>query len=207
VGHRAAGSALGEALVLERSAALLTVRGRLDEALELVDAGVVVAERASFRRHALTRLHATEIRNRLAAGALYAAEDAVREASESAARHGECVACDAAFRPEAVRVLVARGHLAEADRETTLLEAVASRRGGRVLAAFAATARARVLAAQGDREAALEALEGARVAFLDGGQRYEAARCARLEARLLPDGALPDEVRALDALVVVDGDA
>lgn len=206
-GHRASGSALGEALALERLAVLLTVRGRLDEALDLVGEGIVVAERASLRRHALTRLHATEVRNRLAAGALYAAEAALREASEAAARHGECVACDAALRPEAVRVLVARGRLAEADREAALLETVATRRGGRVLGALAETARARVLAAQGDRAAALEALEGARVAFLDGGQRYEAARCVRLASRLAPEAAVPDEARALDAMVVVDADA
>jgi hypothetical protein len=208
-GHRAAGSALGEALALERLASLLTLRGRLDEALAAVDEGIVAAERATLRRHALTRLHATEARNRLAAGALQAAEVAVREASEAAARHGDCVVCDAAFRPEAVRVLLARGRLAEAAAEAAQLEEIARQRGGRGLYAVARATRARVLAAEGRTGEALSALASARAAFLAAGQRTEAARCVRLEARLSggPGAPLPDEVRALELLVAADADA
>jgi DNA-binding SARP family transcriptional activator len=206
-GHRAVASALGEALALERMAALLTMRGRLDEALAAIDEGIVVAERAALRRHALTRLHATEARNRLAAGALYAAEEAVREASEAAARHGECVACDAAFRPEAIRVLLARGRVSEAHHEALQLEEIARQRGGRVLDAIAGAARGRVHAARGEAEQALAALAAARAAFLAAGHRYEAARCARLELRLRGGGPLPDEVRELDGLVAGDADA
>jgi DNA-binding SARP family transcriptional activator len=207
-GHRAAGSAIGEALALERLAALLTQTGRLEEARDAVDEAVVVAERGLLRHHALTRLHAVEARNRLAAGAIHAADDAVREASESAARHGDCVACDAAFRPETVRVLLARGRVAEADAEAAQLEDLARLRGGRALGAVARLARARVLAAQRRTQDALAALHEAREAFLAAGQRYEAARCARLEVRLRGAGsAVPDEVRALDARVVVDADA
>jgi DNA-binding SARP family transcriptional activator len=207
-GHRAAGSALGEALALERLAAALTVQGRLDEAREAVDEAVVVAERGLLRNHALTLIHATEARNRLAAGALWAAEDAVREASESAARHGACLACDAAFRPEAVRVLLLRGRVEEAEGEVEQLEDVARRSGGQVLGAIARVARARVFAARGQDQVALLALGEARAGFLAAGQRYEAGRCARLEARLRgPGAALPDQVRELDALVVVDADA
>lgn len=47
----------------------------------------------------------------------------------------------------------------------------------------------------------------ARVAFVDGGQRYEAARCARLEGRLVAPGELPPEIRELAGLVVVEADA
>jgi tetratricopeptide (TPR) repeat protein len=204
--HRRAGSALGEALALERLGTLLTQRGRLDDALELVQDGVVVAERATLRRHALARLHAVEARNRLAAGALYAAEDAVREASETAARHGECAACDAAFRPELVRVALARGRVGDADAEATLLEELARKRGGRAMVATARLARARVLAARGRAEDAIAALAAARAGFLAVGHRYEAARCVRLEARLTA-GPLPPELAALHALVLVDADA
>jgi DNA-binding SARP family transcriptional activator len=206
--HRAAGSALGEALALERLAAALTTAGRLEEARDAVDEGILVAERGVLRLHAVTRLHATEARNRLAAGAVYAAEDAVRAASESAARHGDCVACDAAFRPEAVRVLLLRRRVADASAEASQLEEIARRRGGRVLAAVARLTRARVLAAEGRTTDALTALADARAAFLAAGHRYEAARCARLEARLRGAAAdLPDEVRTLDPLVIVDSDA
>jgi tetratricopeptide (TPR) repeat protein len=206
-GHRAAGSSLGEALALERLASLLVTRGRVVEALELVEEGILVAERASLRRHALTLLHATEARARLAAGSPYAAEDAVREASETAARHGGCLACDGSFRPEAVRVLLARGRIAEAAAEAAALEELARRRGGPVFAALAGAARGRVLAAEGRSAEALVAIGEARVALVSAGHLVEAARCVRLELRLGGGQGIPDEVRALDALVALDEDA
>jgi DNA-binding SARP family transcriptional activator len=205
---RSAGSSLGEALALEKLACLLTACGRIAEASDALDEGIVAAERGPLRRHALVRLHAVAARNRLAAGALYAAEDAVRIASETASRHGECVPCDAALRPEAVRVLLLRGRTAAADEEASQLLAIARARGGATLAALADVARARVLAAQGRPAEATVLLARARAAFLEVGHRYEAARCARLEVRLRgPDGPIPDEARALDALVTVDADA
>ena len=201
----AQGIALGEALCLERLGTLLTLSGRTAEAAALLSQGVVVAERAGLRRHALTRLHAAEIRNRLAAGLVGAADDAAREASESAARHGECVACDAAFRPEAVRVHLASGRADDAEAEVAALEDIARERKRRGLAAVARLARARVLAARGRGDEALVAQAQARAGILAGGHRYQAARAVRLEARLR--GSLPDAWRELDALIRVDGDA
>jgi hypothetical protein len=64
-----------------------------------------------------------------------------------------------------------------------------------------------VLAAQGLGAVARAALADARDAFVAAGHRYEAARCARLEVRIAGTGVVADEVRALDALVVVDADA
>ncbi|GAO03795.1 hypothetical protein PSR1_02681 [Anaeromyxobacter sp. PSR-1] len=145
------------------------------------------------------------MRHRLASGLTAAAEDALHEASETAARHGDCLACDAAFRPEAVRVALARGRIPDADLEVLSLEEIARQRGGRGLAAVARLARARVLAGQGRTGDARAALAQARAAFLAGGQRYDAARCVRLEARL--GGVVPDDLKALDALVRVDADA
>jgi hypothetical protein len=107
-----------------------------------------------------------------------------------------------------VRVLVARGRVADAAAEAAALEEIARQRGGAGLEAVARATRARVLAAEGRADEALLALSAARAAFLALGLRYEAARCARLEVRLRgPGAALPDEVRALDPLVVVDADA
>ena len=205
--HRAAGSAIGEALALERLAGLLTLRGRIDEALALVDLGIVVAERAGLRRHALTRLHAIQARNRLAAGALYAAEDAIREASETAARHGECAACDAAFRPRRCGRARARpdrrggrgGHPARGDRPAA--------RRPRPRRDRPARPRARPCSARRTDDA-LAALAHARAGFLGAGHRLDAGRTVRLEARLRGAAwTLPGELRALDALVLVDADA
>jgi tetratricopeptide (TPR) repeat protein len=183
------------------------MRGRLSEAFDVLDEGIVLAERGLLRLHAFVRLHATAARNRIAAGALQAAEDALREASEASARHGDCAACDASFRPEAVRVLLARGRIDEAEEEASQLLSIADRRRSAVLEALAEISRARVLAARGAGPEALAALERARSAFLESGHRYEAARCARLEVRLHGGAEIPDEVRALDSLVTVDLDA
>jgi hypothetical protein len=117
------------------------------------------------------------------------------------------VACDAWLRPEAVRVALARGRVADADLEALALEEIARQRGGRGLAAVARLARARVLLAQRRPEEARMALGQARAAFLAGGQRVAAARCARLELRLGGGPAPSAELRALDALVLVDADA
>lgn len=205
-GFRSVGSALGEALATERLGTLLITLGRLDEARDLLDEGVVVAERATLRRHALTRLHSAQVRQRLAAGLSGAAEVSLREVSETAARHGECVICDAGFRPEAVRVALARGRIADADLEALALEEIARQRGGRGLTAVARLARARVLAAQRRPEEARMALAQARTAFLAVGQRTAAAHCVRLEGRLAGGGATTPELRALDALLPADAD-
>jgi len=202
---RELGAGMGEALALERLAALCAQLGRFDEAFTLLGDGVVLAERGMLRRHVLTRLHVTEVRTRLAAGIVGQAESALREASESAARHGECVTCDAVLRPEAARVAIAFGRLEEAEAEARALEDVARQRGGRGLLAIARHTRARVLAARGTPEDALVPLAQARAGYLASGLRYDAARTARLEARLR--GSLPEAWAALDALVKVDLDA
>jgi DNA-binding SARP family transcriptional activator len=199
------GSGVGEALALERLATLCAQLGRSDEAFALLGEGVVLAERGVLRRHALTRLHVAEVRTRLAAGLVGQADSALREASESAARHGDCLVCDAVLRPEAARVAIAFGRIDEAEAEARALEEVARHRGGRGLLAIARHTRARVLAARGKPEDALVPLAQARAGFLAGGLRYEAARTARLEARLR--GSLPEAWAALDALVKVDADA
>jgi tetratricopeptide (TPR) repeat protein len=203
---REAGSALGEALALERLGTLLTVRGLLDPGLDAIAAGVVAAERGLLRRHALVRLHAAEARNRLAAGAVYTAEDAAREASASAALHGECVGCDAAFRPELIRVALARGRVAEAETEAAQLEEIARRHGGRGLRALARLSRARVLAARDRTGEALSALGEARADLVAAGLDLEAARCVRLAARLGLSGGWPEGGEGEAALALAEED-
>jgi DNA-binding SARP family transcriptional activator/tetratricopeptide (TPR) repeat protein len=182
---RGAGSALGEAFALDARAELLTARGRLEEALNLLGEGVLVAERAQLRRHALARLHATLASNRLAAGAVYAAEDATREASELLARHGECSACHARFAPQLVRVHLRRGRVAEAERAAGELEALAAARGGRALAAIAREARAHVLAAAHRSSEAAAAFGEVAAAFDALGRRLDSALARARAARAL----------------------
>ncbi len=191
-----AGFALGETFALERLGVVLTARGRFDEGLDVLGTGLLAAERASLRRHALTRVHVALARNRLAAGSVYAAEDFARESSETAARQGECAVCDALVRPELVRVALKRGKLDEAEREATDFEALAARRSSRSLAPLARLARGRVLAARGATGEALASIREGRQAFLALGYAYEAARSLQVESEVLAAGG---EARAEEA--------
>ncbi len=203
---REAGFALGEAFALERLGVLLGARGRIEEGLDVLGVGMLVAERAALRRHALTRVHVALVRNRLAAGAVYAAEDFARESSATAARQGGCAVCDALLRPELVRVALSRGKLDEAEREAADFEALAARRTSAVLAPMARLARGRVLAARGATGEALAALQEARQAFLGLGYAYEATRALQVEARVLAAGgaAWAEEARRIGAEAAED---
>ncbi|BDG08670.1 ATP-binding protein [Anaeromyxobacter paludicola] len=194
--HHAAGSSLGEAWSLERLGVLLTARGRIEEGMGVLTDGVLAAERSSLRLHAMTRLHASLARNRIAAGAFYAAEDALREASECAARHGACSICDAVLRPEAVRLAIARAQLGAAEDEAAQLAFIAERRRGRVLGPIAAAARARVLLARGEGALARDAFGAAASGYKAVGALYESARAAALAVRAARAAGTPDEEAA-----------
>jgi DNA-binding SARP family transcriptional activator len=194
------GSAFGEAFALDRLGALFTARGRVDEGMELLGEGVVLAERAALRLHALARLHATIAQNRLAAGAVYAAEDALRVASELLARHGECAVCHALFRPELVKVELARGRVAEADAHAAELDALAARHGGRALVAIASATRGRVLVARGEADAGAAALRQAATAWEGLGAALEVARATELAARALRAAGGPERQAEAEAL-------
>jgi DNA-binding SARP family transcriptional activator/tetratricopeptide (TPR) repeat protein len=164
-------AALAAAFARERLGALLGARGRHDEALAALGEGLLAAERAGLRWHALTRLHAAIAASRLAAGAVHAAEDAAREASESMARHGPCVTCLAGLHPVAARVALAGGRPEAAEAEVRALEALAAAHPAPGLAARAAWARACSLAAAGPGRAdeARRAEARARGASTDAG--------------------------------------
>jgi DNA-binding SARP family transcriptional activator/tetratricopeptide (TPR) repeat protein len=186
---RQVGSASGEALSLQRLAVLLTARGALEDARALLDEGIVVGGRAAMRSHCLTRIHASLTRNRLAANDRDGARASLDEGLAEAARHGHCATCNALLLPEAVRVELAWGDAAAAERYAARLEEVAARFGSRAWTAMAEQARGRVLGARGDVEKAVLALERAGKTYTEIGFPYEAARCALLESTLLESGS------------------
>jgi len=196
---RGVGSACGEALSLQRLAVLLTARGELEAARKLLDEGLIVGSRAAMRSHCLTRIHASLARNRLAAGDRQGARASLEEGLAEAARHGHCATCSALLLPEAVRVALAWGNLAEAETFATRLEDVARRFASQAWTAMAQQTRGRVNTARGELEEAYDAFEGARVAFDAIGCPYEAARCVMAQSRLFVDakGRPRDRGRAL----------
>lgn len=193
--YRKVGSASGESLSLQRFGVLLTAIGETDRAQDVINDGIVVAERAAMRSHCLTRLHATMTRNRLAAGDLEAATASLAEGLEAARRHGHCVTCNALVLPEGVRVELARNDINAARVHADELAEIASSFDSQAWTAMATHARARVLAAEGDNDKAFDAFERAADSFLEVEQVYEAARC-RMGQSKLRDGA---EAAALQA--------
>jgi hypothetical protein len=195
-----AGSAQGEAFSLGVQASVFTALGRLEEALAVLGEGLVVAERAALRRHAMTRLYAALARNRLAAGAVYAAEDAVRQGSELVAAHGECAVCQALILPELVRVALARERVDEAEGDAAALEALAERHGGLWLRARARAAQGRVLVARGHHRGAAQAFLAAAAAFDAVGALLEAARARSLAVEALRVQGDPESLERATAL-------
>jgi tetratricopeptide (TPR) repeat protein len=182
--YRQVGSGSGESLSLQRLGVLLTAQGKLDEARALIDDGIVVAERASMRSHCLTRLHATMLRNRIAADDAEGARESLVQGLDAARRHGHCVTCNALLLPEAVRAELKVGDIKAADDHASELEKTAVEFGSRAWVAMASQARGRVLLAQGDT-GAFDELEKARSTYLEMDQPYDAARCMLDQARAL----------------------
>ena len=67
-----------------------------------------------MRAHCLTRLYATLTRNRLQAGDLPAAEEALSLGLATSARHGHCSTCDLLLLPAAVSVQIVARNLDDA---------------------------------------------------------------------------------------------
>ncbi len=191
------GSASGEALSLQRLAVLLTARGELAQAREVLNEGIVIGERAAMRSHCLTRLHASLARNHLAARDHEGARASLEEGLAEARRHGHCATCSSLLLPEAVRVELASGNLRGAETYAKRLEDVADRFDSRAWKAMARHARGRVLAARGHVEPAFDAFEQAREIFDDVGYPYEAARCLMAQSRLFEAGRGKERTRAV----------
>jgi tetratricopeptide (TPR) repeat protein len=150
---------------------------------------VVAAERAVLRSHCLARLFASIARNRLAAGDVGAALEALREGERLKARHGTCATCNALLLPEAVRVNLGLAQVEEAERHAAELERIAHSYGSRAWCAMARQARGRVLHATGQPAPAVRAFAEAAEAYLASDNRYEAARCLLAQGRLLDPAA------------------
>jgi tetratricopeptide (TPR) repeat protein len=182
--YRQVGSASGESLSLQRLGVLFTAQGKLEEARVLIDDGIVVAERAAMRSHCLTRLHATMLRNRIAAEDTKATRESLEQGLDAARRHGHCVTCNALLLPEAVRAELKEGNIEAAHEHALELEKTADEFGSRAWVAMAGQARGRVLLAQSDI-AAFGELERARKTYAEMDQAYDAARCLVDQAQVL----------------------
>jgi predicted negative regulator of RcsB-dependent stress response len=181
---RQIGAADGEALSYQRLGILLTAQGQLDEALSVLEDGVMAAKQAKLRAHLQGRLYASIARNRLLAGDLAAADDALLLGQTLTESHGHCALCEALLLPVAVSVRLAQGDLAAANEYCRQLNEATSRYGSHTWVALAAQARGELAAARGDIEAAVTYYTAAQSGFLEAQNEYAAAQCAAALARL-----------------------
>lgn len=200
--YREIGAASGEALACQRLGALLTARGKVEDALQALQEGVTVAERALMRAHCLTRLYAAMARNRLVAGDTAAAAAALSLGLAMSERHGNCTTCDALLLPVAVSVRLAQGILDEAADFCRRLDEAATMYGSRTWIAMADQSRGELAAVKGEVETALTHYKSAYDDFRTANYGYEAARCQMAIAELYR--RVQDEAQAAVAQLVAD---
>jgi tetratricopeptide (TPR) repeat protein len=182
------GSASGESLSLQRLGVLLTARGEIEQARKVLGDGVVIAERAAMRSHCLTRLHASMIRNRLAADDREGVEASLAEGLEAARRHGKCITCNALLLPEVVRAHLYLDDVDAAEENAARLARTAAHFDSQVWTAMAAQVEGRVQLARGSVDQAFTSFQRAREGYLAVAQPYEAARCLVSQAACLRAG-------------------
>ncbi|HLO31353.1 MAG TPA: tetratricopeptide repeat protein [Anaerolineales bacterium] len=175
--YREISAASGEALALQRLGTLLTARGQFEEAMSVLEEGVVVAERAGMRAHCLTRLYASMTHNRRLEGEIDSASRYLALGLAMSERHGHCATCHALLYPVAVSVYLAKGALFQAEEFCRQLEEAAGEYQSRAWVAMARQSRGELAHAQGDLETALACYEEASQAFQEIDNEYETARC------------------------------
>jgi predicted negative regulator of RcsB-dependent stress response len=163
---------------------VLTARGKLDEAMVVLQEGAAVAERAIMRAHCLTRVYATLALNRLAAGDVQAADHALALGLAMSERHGNCATCDALLLPAAVSVRAIQNDIEGATAFSNRLDAAAKEYSSRTWRAMSLQSRGELFVVKGDIQEALTCYRDAHQAFLEAGNQYEAARCLQAISKL-----------------------
>ncbi|MGH2373941.1 MAG: tetratricopeptide repeat protein [bacterium] len=171
-------AASGEALACQRLGAVLTAMGQTDEAMEMLERGVRVAERSTMRAHCQVRLFACLAHNRLVAGEREGARHFLQQGLRTLERHGACVTCNALLYPVAVRLHLAEGNLPEAATYGYRLQDAARQYSSRGWTAMAAQIEGLVLSHEGKADEAVASLREAMRLFEAMGQPYDAALTA-----------------------------
>jgi tetratricopeptide (TPR) repeat protein len=204
--YRVIGAGSGEVRARQNLGALLTAKGEIEAAFEVLHEGVATAGRSMLRAHCLTRISATLARNRLAAGELDEARRYLEDANRALESHGNCTNCRAVFLPETIRVELALGHIDEAEQKLATLRSIAEHFGSSGWTAMVEISAGRVYAARKQLDRAAEAFRAAAASYQSFGALYEAARAQRLEADMLraadPDRAAELEAEALQQFQV-----
>lgn len=174
----------GEALSCQRLGILQTARGQLDEALSTLEDGVVAAKHAKLRAHIQGRLYAAIARNRLVAGDLPAADQALSLGQALTESHGHCPLCESLLLPVAISIRIAQDDLEAAAEYCRQLDEATTRYGSRTWVALASQSKGELAATRGDIEAAKRYYAQAQAGFQDAKNEYVAAQCQKALTQL-----------------------
>jgi predicted negative regulator of RcsB-dependent stress response len=181
---RQIGAADGEALSCQRLGILQTEQGQLDEALSTLEDGIIAAKHANMRAHIQGRLYAAIARNRLLAGDLSAAAEALTLGQAVTESHGHCPLCESLLLPVAVSVRIAQDDLEAAEEYCRQLDEATARYGSHTWIALASQSRGELAAVKGDIESAITYYKEAHAGFSEAKNEYAAAQCADSLAQL-----------------------
>src|SRR5579885_1409597 len=120
---------------------------------------------------------ASPVRNRLAAGDLLAADQALTLGLTLSERHGNCSTCYSLLLPAAISLRIAQGKLEEALHFCLQLDQAAAKYASHMWVAMARQAHGELAEAQGKHQDALNDYTGALSSFRSAGNEYETARC------------------------------
>lgn len=146
--------------------------------------GIMAAKQAKLRVHLQGRLYAAMARNRLAAGDVPAAADALSLGLALTESHGHCALCEALLLPVAVSVRIAQDDLAAAEDYCDQSDEATSRYGSHTWVALAAQARGELAAAKGDVETAVTYYIAAQSGFQEAKNDYAITQCVEALAQL-----------------------
>lgn len=163
-------------MALQRLGVVVTALGRWEEARQLLERGLEVAEGASMRGHCLVRLYAALGRNRLEAGDYAGARIAVDAGLRVESEAGRCVTCSVLLYPAAAVAYAGTGELGRATELAETAVALAREYGSAYFLGLAEQATGMVAMLVGEQGSTLAAFERARTHFQTIPQPYEIAR-------------------------------
>lgn len=138
---------------------------------------MIAAERAHMRSHCQTRIYAALARNRLTAGDLAAADQALALGLTASQAHGHCGICESLLLPAAASIRVAQADLAWCGSFGQPIDEAALRYDSRAWLALVSQAR-------GEIEATATYFKEAQTGFQTAGNEVEISRCQEALARL-----------------------
>lgn len=162
---------VGEAYTLARLAQVFTRQGDLDAGWQVVQDGLKSARRGAVNDHALMRLYAVALQNRLAAADLRSAAAFILHLEELETRGSCCPSCSVPLYLEAAQFFASQKDFYRADNFCEKARQFVDMTGNPIAQAHLDHCRSRILFARGQNAEAAELARISRLAFTQLGHK------------------------------------